>query len=138
MEDIADADYMHAKRGTCHTIHWYAKAYNKYMKDYMIKIKSHHFLNIGMQIIFMVGQCRRSLQSIILNGSKILLRLMKVSCSFFVIFCSLLVIFCWLLVTFCLLVVTFCSLLVTRLALCLLFFVPCSLLSTRCSLFFRL
>ena len=33
--------------GTCHVIHHYAKANNKYMKD-MIRIKNHHILNIGM------------------------------------------------------------------------------------------
>ena len=33
--------------GTCHVIHLYAKANNKYMKD-IIRIKNHHILNIGM------------------------------------------------------------------------------------------
>ena len=30
----------------CHTIHRYAKAYNKYIKDYD-KRKKHHILSIG-------------------------------------------------------------------------------------------
>ena len=34
--------------GICHTIYQYAKASNKYMKDYMIKIKNHHIFNIGI------------------------------------------------------------------------------------------
>ena len=32
--------------GICHAIHWYAKANNKYMKDY--DKKNHHILNTGM------------------------------------------------------------------------------------------
>ena len=51
------------KGGICHAIYWYAKANNKYMKNYdknkqsklitniwkiMIKINNHNILNIGM------------------------------------------------------------------------------------------
>ena len=45
--------------GICHAIHHYPKAYHKYMKD-IIKLKNHHILNIGMQIIYMTGQCHKS------------------------------------------------------------------------------
>ena len=38
------------KRGMCHSIYWYAKANNKYMKDYD-KIKNLHIFSIGMWII---------------------------------------------------------------------------------------
>ena len=47
--------------GICHVIHQYAKANNKYIKDYD-KIKNRHILNIGMYITYMVGQCRKSSQ----------------------------------------------------------------------------
>ena len=43
------------RRGICHTIHQYVKANNKYMKDYD-KLKNHHILNIGLQIIYMVAK----------------------------------------------------------------------------------
>ena len=33
--------------GICHTIYWYAKVNNKYMKI-LIKINNNHILNIGM------------------------------------------------------------------------------------------
>ena len=35
------------REGICHAIHWYAKANNKYMKDYG-KIRNHHILNTGI------------------------------------------------------------------------------------------
>ena len=35
------------KAGICHTIHRYAKANDKYMKDYDT-LKNHHILTIGM------------------------------------------------------------------------------------------
>ena len=37
-------------REMCHSIYWYAKANNKYMKDYD-KIKNLHIFSIGMLII---------------------------------------------------------------------------------------
>ena len=40
--------------GTCHFIYWFAKANNKYLKDYE-KIENRHIFNIGMQIIHMTG-----------------------------------------------------------------------------------
>ena len=46
------------RRGICHTIHRYANANNKYLKDYD-KIKNRPILNVGMEIIYMVGQCRK-------------------------------------------------------------------------------
>ena len=42
--------------GICQSIYWYVKAYNEYMKNYE-KIKNHHNLSIGNQIICMDGQC---------------------------------------------------------------------------------
>ena len=42
--------------GVCHSIYRYAKANNKYMKDYE-KIKNR---NIEMKIIYMVRQCHKS------------------------------------------------------------------------------
>ena len=45
--------------GICHAIHRYAKANNTYIKDYD-KNKELSYLNIGMKIIYMVGQCRKS------------------------------------------------------------------------------
>ena len=39
--------------GICHAIHRYAKANNRYMKDYDEN---------GLQIIYMVGQCRKNFQ----------------------------------------------------------------------------
>ena len=47
--------------GICHSIYRYAKANNKYMKDYD-KVKNRHIFNTGMKIIYMVGQCRKSFQ----------------------------------------------------------------------------
>ena len=43
--------------GVCHSIYRYAKANNKYMKDYDKKIKNR---NIEMKIISMVRQCYKS------------------------------------------------------------------------------
>ena len=43
--------------GVCHSIYRYAKANNKYMKDYDKKIKNR---NIEMKIIYMVRQCHKS------------------------------------------------------------------------------
>ena len=40
--------------GICHSISRYAKANSKYMEN--------NILNIGMQIIHMVGQCHKSFQ----------------------------------------------------------------------------
>ena len=40
--------------GICYEIHWYAKANNKYIKDYDRK-KNHQIWNIGIKIIHMVG-----------------------------------------------------------------------------------
>ena len=63
MEDITDADYGHPKRvckdfkklmvekcirgRICHSFYPFAKANNKYMKDYDKK-KNHHIFNIRM------------------------------------------------------------------------------------------
>ena len=35
------------REGICHCIYWYAKANNKYLKDYD-KIKNCHIFNVGM------------------------------------------------------------------------------------------
>ena len=45
----------------------------------MIKLKNLDALIIGMKIIYMVGQCHKSFQHLILNGLKIPLSLMKIS-----------------------------------------------------------
>ena len=52
LELLADIDKLlmvekGIRGGICHAIHQYAKANNKYMKDYE-KIKNHHILNIGI------------------------------------------------------------------------------------------
>ena len=44
-----------------HSIYQYAKANNKYMKNYNKK-KNFYVFDIGTQMIYMVGQCRKSLQ----------------------------------------------------------------------------
>ena len=44
----------------------------------MIKIKNNHILSIGMKIIYADGQCYKSFQHLILNGSKTLANLMKI------------------------------------------------------------
>ena len=51
----------------CHSIHRYAKANNKYMQNYICKIKiiimkSRHISNIQTLIIFMVGRCLENYQ----------------------------------------------------------------------------
>ena len=46
--------------GIYHAINRYAKANDKYMKDYDKKIKNLLILNIGVEITYMVGQCRKS------------------------------------------------------------------------------
>ena len=45
------------RRGICHSIYWYAKAKNKYMKDYD-KNKECHIFHMMMWIIYVVEQCR--------------------------------------------------------------------------------
>ena len=50
----------------CHTTNRYERANNKYMKDY--NKRNLHNLNIGMWIIYMVGQCGKSSQYMNLNG----------------------------------------------------------------------
>ena len=42
--------------GICNTTYWYAKANNRYMKDY---IMNRQILVIGMSIICMDGQCNK-------------------------------------------------------------------------------
>ena len=54
--------------GICHSVYWYAKANNKYMKDYDKK-KNLHIFNIGMWIICLVGKCHKRFQYITLSGS---------------------------------------------------------------------
>ena len=50
----------------CHSIYQYAKANNKYMKDYD-KHKELPYLRDWMKIIYMVGHCHKSFQQIILS-----------------------------------------------------------------------
>ena len=47
--------------GIYRSIYQYAKANNKDMKDFD-KIKIGNIFNIGIQLIHMVGQCRKSFQ----------------------------------------------------------------------------
>ena len=53
--------------GICHSINGYAKANNKYMKDYDKKNCHCHILNIGMQIILYDWAIK---QNLLLNGSE--------------------------------------------------------------------
>ena len=46
----------------CDAVNQHAKANSKRMKDYDKKVKNHYILNIGMSIIYMVGQCHKSFQ----------------------------------------------------------------------------
>ena len=64
--------------GICHSIYQYAKANNKYMKDYD-KNKESSYLQYWDVNNLMVGHCCKSFQEIVLNGSNILLNLMKIS-----------------------------------------------------------
>ena len=52
--------------GICHSIYWYGKVNNKYMKVYD-KINRNIF-NIGMKIIYIDGQCHKSCLSRTLHG----------------------------------------------------------------------
>ena len=45
----------------------------------MIKVKNHHIFKIEMEIIYIDEQCHKGLQYIILSGSMIFLKLMKIS-----------------------------------------------------------
>ena len=47
--------------GICHSIYQYAKANNKYMKDYD-KNKETSSLKFWSEIIYTVGQCRKIFQ----------------------------------------------------------------------------
>ena len=53
--------------GITHISKRYAEANNKYMKDYN-QINHQVTFNISMQIIFMVGQCLKNFQFMVLNG----------------------------------------------------------------------
>ena len=57
------------KGGICHAIHWYAKANNKYRKDYD---KNKEFLYLKYWHVSNLWQCCKSFQEINLNGLKIL------------------------------------------------------------------
>ena len=63
--------------GICQSIYQHAKANNKYMKN-CDKDKESSYLQYW-DVNYMVGQCRKSFQQIILNRSKVLLSLMKIS-----------------------------------------------------------
>ena len=47
--------------GICHSIHRYAKANNKYMKNYNTNEESSYIQYLDL-IIFMVGQCLKNYQ----------------------------------------------------------------------------
>ena len=66
------------KGGTCNAIRQYKKANNKYMKDYDKNKESSHLSHWNGHN-YMGGQCHKSFQHLILNGSKILLNLMDIS-----------------------------------------------------------
>ena len=63
--------------GISHAIHQYAKANNKYMKDY-VKIKNFHILSIGIWIIF-VDELSQKLPVDDFSWLKIHFSLMKIS-----------------------------------------------------------
>ena len=48
--------------GICHSIYRYAKANIANTWEIMMKIKNCYIFNIGMYIIYMVGQCHKSFQ----------------------------------------------------------------------------
>ena len=60
------------REGICQSIYLYAKANNKYKKDYD-KNKESSYLQ------YWDGKCRKSFLEIVLSGSRILLNLMKIS-----------------------------------------------------------
>ena len=61
-----------------HSICPYARANNKYIKDYD-KNKESSYILYWDELSYMDGQCHKSFQQIILSGSKMLLNLMKIS-----------------------------------------------------------
>ena len=48
--------------GICHSIYQYEKGNKKYMKDYDKNKETCYLFNIGMKVIYMDGQCRKSFQ----------------------------------------------------------------------------
>ena len=64
--------------GICHTMHRYAKANNKYMKDYN-KDEEESFLEYLDANNLYVGQCQNHYLLMVLTGLKICLKQMKVS-----------------------------------------------------------
>ena len=64
--------------GVCHSVYQYTKANNKYMK-YNDKNKISLYLQYWDIKHYIVRQCRKRFQKIILNGSKTLLNLMNIS-----------------------------------------------------------
>ena len=64
--------------GICHTMHRYAKANNKYMKDYN-KDEEESFLEYLDANNLYVGQCQNHYLLMVLIGLKICLKQMKVS-----------------------------------------------------------
>ena len=55
--------------GICHSIHRYAKANNKYMENYDENKESSYIQYLDANG-YMVGQCLKNYQKIILNGLK--------------------------------------------------------------------
>ena len=64
--------------GICHAIHRYAKANNKYMKNYNKNIESSYLMYLDIKTC-MDGQCSKNYLQMVLNGKKIYLNLMKSS-----------------------------------------------------------
>ena len=75
LELITDADMLlmvekAIRRGICHAILRYAKANNKYMKDYNKDEKKNHFYHTIMIITFMDLQCQNHYQLMVLMDER--------------------------------------------------------------------